>query len=72
MQANGVISLRPALGIWRTLRDFTGADADALYGCVDWFLYHEDATARDAPARTAEPAPPSDALPAGAEARPGG
>ena len=41
MQGNSVISLRPALGMWRVPRDLTGADPDALYGCVDWFLYHE-------------------------------
>jgi hypothetical protein len=41
MQRNSVISLRPALGMRRTPRDVTGADPGALYGCVDWYLYHE-------------------------------
>lgn len=41
MQRNSVISLQPALGTWRTLRELTGADPGAVYGCVDWYLYQE-------------------------------
>ncbi len=66
MQRDSVISLRPPLGIWRGLRDPAGTDPDAVYGCVDWYLYHETLAGcaphspRAEPSRRIEPAPPGD------------
>ncbi len=54
MQRNGVISLRPALGLSPMLRDLTGIDPGAAYGCVDWYPYREVALA----ARPARGEPP--------------
>ncbi len=76
MQWTGVISLRPALGMGRTLRDVTGADPDAVYGCVDWFLYHETpfttCSSPGEPAAVSESARPSGATGAETGARPSG
>lgn len=66
MQRNSVISLRPALGKWRTPRDVTGADPGALYGCVDWFIYQDASPGacssrptRGEPAKLSEPVSPA-------------
>lgn len=39
-----VISLRSvqALTTWRRVRDLKVLDGGAVYGCVDWYQYHED------------------------------
>jgi hypothetical protein len=39
MQRNGVISLRPAPGTWQRILGAMRTDAEAAYGCVDWYLY---------------------------------
>ncbi len=49
MHGNGVISLL-ALEAWRHARASPGAAQDAVYGCVDWYLYHEQALASGSPA----------------------
>ncbi len=43
MQRNSVNSLRPAPGTWQRILGSPQADADATYGCVDWYLYHPPA-----------------------------
>lgn len=73
MQRNSVISLQPALGVRHMLRDLTGIDPDAAYGCVDWYLYQDVALAtrssRGEPAM--EPVPAASG-PVAAAAPPGG
>jgi|GEM_PF-2746024 len=55
MQRNSVISLRPASGTWQRVVASGCTDAEAAYGCVDWYLYQEpDAPA---PAHRASPCP---------------
>lgn len=45
MQRNSVTALRPAPGMWGRLRELEGVNpgAEAAYGCVDWYLYHDAA-----------------------------
>ncbi len=56
MQRDSVIALQPTPGTWRGLRDLAGADPDAVYGCVDWYLYHEPTLAECTPRSSREPA----------------
>ena len=50
MHGNGVISLRLAREAWWHARASPGVGQDAVYGCVDWYLYHEQALANGSPA----------------------
>ncbi len=66
MQRDSVIALQLTPGMWWGLRDLAGADPDAAYGCVDWYLYHEPTLAectprspRGEPATVIEPNPPN-------------
>lgn len=54
MQWNGVISLRPSPRAWQRIPGAVGADLEAAYGCVDWYLY-QDASCGD----TAAPSDPT-------------
>jgi hypothetical protein len=61
MQRDSVISLRPAQGQWRRLRDLAGVDPDAVYGCVDWYPYHDSALATREPSAFEQAATPGGA-----------
>ncbi len=50
MQRNSVITPRPVLEAWRQIHVSSGVDQGAVYGCVDWYLYHEEALASETPA----------------------
>lgn len=41
MRRNSVITLRPAREAWPPVQAVARAAADAVYGCVDWYLYHD-------------------------------
>jgi len=45
MHGNSVITLRPARAAWPPIAGAPRADADAVYGCVDWYLYQDRALA---------------------------
>ncbi len=79
MQRDSVIALHPTLGMWRGLRDLTGADSDAVYGCVDWYFYHEQTltecavrTPHGEPVTVVEPTPQNGAAAANGLTLPGG
>jgi len=61
--AYAVISLRPEprAGTWWTIRGLKGVDAEAAYGCVDWYLYQDAALPACPPKR----GPPAAIDPAG-------
>jgi hypothetical protein len=45
MRGNSVITLRPAHEAWPPVQAVARAAADAVYGCVDWYLYHDPSLA---------------------------
>jgi hypothetical protein len=65
MRRNSVITLRPARAAWPPIQVAPRAETDAVYGCVDWYLYHDPTlAARSAAAEKASPQdiPGSEAL----------
>jgi hypothetical protein len=45
MRRNSVVTLRAAREAWPPVQAPPRADANAVYGCVDWYLYHDPALA---------------------------
>ena len=41
MRGNSVMTLRAAREAWPPVQAVARAAADAVYGCVDWYLYHD-------------------------------
>jgi hypothetical protein len=41
MRGNSVITLSSARAAWPPVQAIARAAADAVYGCVDWYLYHD-------------------------------
>jgi hypothetical protein len=69
MQRNGVISLRTALEAWRQVHASSSVDQGAVYGCVDWYLYHEEALTGSS-SSSQQMSPPKGAAPTGGAAWP--
>jgi hypothetical protein len=45
MRGNSVVTLRRAREAWPPSQAAPRAETDAVYGCVDWYLYHDPALA---------------------------
>lgn len=56
MQRNSVISLRASPRTWQRAAGAAGADPQAAYGCVDWYLYQEEVACTVAAAQRDPPA----------------
>lgn len=41
MEQERVSAFRPGFRAWRRLGDLKAIDAEATYGCVDWYLYQD-------------------------------
>jgi hypothetical protein len=50
MHGNRVISLGLPREAWLQARPSPGVGQDAVYGCVDWYLYHDQTLASSSPA----------------------
>jgi len=64
MHGNDAIFLRPARGAGQGPAASASVDPNALYGCVDWYLYHESAPAMRAAAGAQESGEPAARSPA--------
>jgi hypothetical protein len=66
MHGNSVVTLRQTREAWPPVQAGPRADANAVYGCVDWYLYHDPTLAGCSVAPEKE-LPQDTALPRGDE-----
>jgi hypothetical protein len=67
MRGNSVITLRPASKAWPPIQASPRAESKVVYGCVDWYLYHDPALAARCAAAAEKVAARGVDLPGGSE-----
>jgi hypothetical protein len=64
MHGNDAVSLRPARAAGEAPATSRDVDPDAVYGCVDWYLYHESTPSMRSSPGAQEPSGPAAQSPA--------